>query len=228
MSKPQQPDVTIEASDFIQEADRNVDPTLDEGRVPVLEADGKLDGAFLRTPPPQVVAFTSSGTWTKNDGLKYVIIEGVGGGRTGGTGSNQGNGGGGGGAGGYFRKLILASALGATETITVGAMGAATSFGSHATGNGAGALHSNDFGGPGGTATGGDINMTGSPGLSFVGQEKGGNGGASYFGGGGKGASFNSVNLTGGVTNSGSGGGGGGDSLGGAGASGIVIVTEYY
>ena len=42
MSKPQQPDATIEADDFIQEADRNVDPTLDEGRVPVLEPDGFL------------------------------------------------------------------------------------------------------------------------------------------------------------------------------------------
>ena len=47
MSKPQQPDATIEASDFIQEADRNVDPTLDEGRVPVLEADGKLHKNFI-------------------------------------------------------------------------------------------------------------------------------------------------------------------------------------
>ena len=47
MSKPQQPDVTIEASDFIQEADRNVDPTLDEGRVPVLEANQKISNHFL-------------------------------------------------------------------------------------------------------------------------------------------------------------------------------------
>ena len=49
MSKPQQPDATIEADDFIQEADRNVDPTLDEGRVPVLEANGKISNDFINT-----------------------------------------------------------------------------------------------------------------------------------------------------------------------------------
>jgi len=48
MSKPQQPDAEIRAADFIQEADRNVDPTLDEGRVPVLEGDGKLSVEFIR------------------------------------------------------------------------------------------------------------------------------------------------------------------------------------
>ena len=42
MSKPQQPDATIEADDFIQEADRDATPANDDGRVPVLEPDGFL------------------------------------------------------------------------------------------------------------------------------------------------------------------------------------------
>jgi hypothetical protein len=42
MAKPQQPDATIEADDFIQEADRDATPANDDGRVPVLEPDGFL------------------------------------------------------------------------------------------------------------------------------------------------------------------------------------------
>jgi len=46
MAKPQQPDAEIRSTDFIQSADRDADPTEDEGRVPVLEEDGKLSPAF--------------------------------------------------------------------------------------------------------------------------------------------------------------------------------------
>jgi len=42
MAKPQQPDATIEADDFIQEADRDATPANDDGRVPLLEPDGFL------------------------------------------------------------------------------------------------------------------------------------------------------------------------------------------
>lgn len=168
--------------------------------------------------PIQVVPFTSSGTWTKDAGLKYVVVEVVGGGGGGGAVSDEG----GGGAGGYSRKLILASELGATEVVTVGAGGAvdssgtASSFGSHCTGNGGGGTN-NHNGGGGGSATGGDINFTGNGGEYGVPSGTGGRGGSSFFGG------ASAQNSGSPQVNSGSGGRGGV-----AGASGIVIVTEYY
>jgi len=47
MSKPQQPDAIIEASDFINKATANATPSNDEGRVPVLESNGRLHPDFL-------------------------------------------------------------------------------------------------------------------------------------------------------------------------------------
>ncbi len=172
---------------------------------------------------PQVVTFTSSGTWTKDAGLKYIVIEGVGGGCGG-----EGDAGRGGSGGGYFKKLILASALSAKEAVTIGAgtngtSGAApttagnTSFGSICTGNGGTAT-------TGGTASGGDINVTGGVG-SDAGSGTGANysiGGSSYMGIGGGTSGQNGTGY-------GAGGAGGGTSNnGGNGTSGFVIVTEYY
>lgn len=171
-------------------------------------------------PTPQVVVFTASGTWTKDAGLRYIVVEGVGGG--GGCDTNDEGGGSG---GGYFRKLILAAALGATETVTVGAAGSSdanatiataggnTSFGTHCTGNG-GARNQ----GAGGTATGGDINISGQNGVSGS-TGTGGNysiGGSSMLGLGG-------ISDT--ATPAGYGAGGNGPH---AATAGVVIVTEYY
>lgn len=166
---------------------------------------------------PQVVVFTSSGTWTKDAGLKYIVVEGVGGG--GGSGVTNGAAGG----GGYFRKLISVSALGATETVTVGAGGNSnttdggnTSFGSHATADGGRAgdsLAGSSFDRQGGTATGGDINITG--GIGRVGSS--GTGGNYPLPGGSILSNNDSL----------SGYGVGGTSFE-NGAPGIVIVTEYY
>lgn len=168
--------------------------------------------------PTQVVVFTSSGTWTKDDGLKYIIVEGVGGG--GGCDSDVGDDDAGSGAG-YFRKLILASALGATETVTIGAAGAsnsvaasatnggATSFGAHCTANGG-----TKSAGAGGTATGGDINITGQRGF----QGSSGTGANYEFGGG-------SMLGLGGSHPSGY---GAGACVAQPATPGIVIVTEHY
>jgi len=76
MSKPQQPDAVIEAEDFIQNADRDATPSEDEGRVPVLEEDGKLSPAFqsmeesiLQIPSPitfeDIAGSTASATTMK-------------------------------------------------------------------------------------------------------------------------------------------------------------------
>ena len=196
------------------------------------------DGTYF--PTPQVVTFTSSGTWTKDAGLKYVVVEVQGGGGNGDSvvaGDNVTSAGGGGGAGGYSKKLILASALGATETVTVGAAAVASSFGSLATANG-GTTSTTLAGGDGGTAASGDINIQGGDGSPAIVSDRngsGGSGGNSPLGFGGKGAQeVNNSGLNGGAGR-GYGGGGGGaladDSTiatGGTGASGIVIVTEYY
>ena len=188
---------------------------------------------------PQVVTFTSSGTWTKDAGLKYIVVEGIAGGGGGGyafdSDANEQAAGAGGGAGGYFKKVILASSLSATETVTVGAAGAGgTSGGNGATGGttsfgalasatgGVGAVNgAGQAGGAGGTASSGDLNVTGGAGARSIAftadntRSEGviGVGGVGFFGGEGA---------------YGSGGRGGYDGNGAAGTIGFVTVTEYY
>ena len=132
--------------------------------------------------------------------------------------------------------------------VNAGAPGAggATTFGALLTANGGGAAQAtsnssargfNYIGGTGGTAAGGSVNIQGGAGAnSCYALDSGllyvfglsGNGGSSYFGGGGLGGTTS--NGANGAAY-GSGGGGGNNSsvgaTGGAGASGLVIVTEY-
>lgn len=190
-----------------------------------------------------IQTFTSSGTYTPTSGMKYCIIELVGGGGGGGGTTTTGVGeittAGGGGAGGYARKLASAAAIGASQTVTIGAGGSAgavgggnggaggtTSLGTLciATGGGGGfggpsvaQNFSSAYGGTAGIGTTGDFlsrgsyGVNGTAGLNFA--SNGGAGGSSFFGGGGQGAT-----TSGGPTNGdpGSNYGGGG----GAGATG--------
>jgi hypothetical protein len=201
---------------------------------------------------PRTEIFTSSGTWTKDAGLKYITVEvqAAGGGGAGGEDSTAGSdsGGGGGASGGYSKKMILASSLGSTETVTVGSAGSGgtvtaagsdggdSSFGSHVTTTGGeGGIRGINSINAGGTASGGDVNINGVSGDTPY------NIGGEDPGAGGRGA--NSVLGLGGHTVSnataqpgtGYGAGGAGGEVngaegeaGGAGAPGIVIVTEYY
>lgn len=199
-------------------------------------------------PGQQIVTFTSSGTWTKDSGLKYVVVEVVGGGGGGGAGFGSGSSpddyGGGGGGGGYSKKIIQAGALGATETVTVGTggstdtAGVTSSFGAHCSATGGVEGHGgneNISKALGGVGSGGDINVRGQSGgtggsTDTVGVS--GFGGSSFMGGGAGPAQSNDV--TGFVGGNYGGGGSGGtpdsnaNNAGGAGADGIVIVTEYY
>ncbi|TAK53411.1 MAG: hypothetical protein EPO24_14385 [Bacteroidetes bacterium] len=189
--------------------------------------------------------FTSSGIWTRPDGVTSVIVEVVGGG--------GGASGpypplyavGGGGAGGYTRKYI--ALVGATETVIVGSAGlgsqeeghfvAATNGGMSAFGNycsATGGLASTSInGGTGGMGIDGDINISGSKGSDGLVNGNtyiGGAGGDSHLGTGG--VFTNTTTQIAGINGTGYGSGGGGGAAtgpnnsarGGDGTPGIVIV----
>ena len=107
-----------------------------------------------------VQTFTSSGTWTKPSlaAGSRVFIQAWGGG---GSGSKYSSGGGGGG-GGYNERWLNLSDLGATETITVGAGGAASTT---ATGNTGGTSTAGSwvsaYGGGGGSGSSGGVTVGG-------------------------------------------------------------------
>lgn len=172
---------------------------------------------------PVVRVITSSSTWTKPAGLRYIKVKVQGPGGNGNQGSST-VGGTGGQSGAYAEKLIAAAALSATVAVTVSAVGSgtATSFGTVS----AGAALTSTL--TAATASGGDINISGSAG--GLGTSAGGGAGATCpLGSGGLGGTTSSGRNAGGY--GGGGGGGGvatGGPAGGAGAPGCVIVEEYY
>ena len=187
--------------------------------------------------------FTSTGTYTKPDGINRIKVTVVGGGGGGGNNSANSSSGdiaSGGGAGGAAIKIIDASSI-STESVTIGAggngatsgghqgsAGGTSSFGSHcsATGGtgGKGGTNSpnSDAGlpGPGGSGSSGTVNITGMNG--FGGDQQGmlgGAGGASILGAGGN-YTFNQGSTpTTGQAGSQGGGGGAGNQSGGSGDS---------
>ena len=197
-----------------------------------------------------MTVFTSSGTWTKPAGLADVKIRVLGGGGGGATGTNQTPTGGTGGGGGYAEEYLNAPAIGATETITVGAGGNGGSGGSGGGGSGGTSSFGSFV-----SATGGAGGQAGSPNLAG----NGGNGGLgaggqfNYAGQGGGPINPNSTIQTGrfagnspmagrgtaSPTTSASGNSGGNNSgvsgtgspgetpAGGSGSAGIVIVEEF-
>lgn len=228
--------------------------TTTQFRLSRVKYDGKPQVGLGVAPTVQI--FTSSGTYTKPAGLVAAIVEVCGGGGGGGgVAGATGNGSGGGGGGASTMRRLLASAIGATETVTVGAGGAGgdtaggdgatggtSSFGSlvDAPGGGGGGGASGggfDLGGIGGvTGTNGDVFFEGGDGAGnvFVSSTLGiaGGGGPSRFGGGGRGRNSNGAGVGDAGGQFGGGGGGsystGSAHVGGAGAAGVVIVTEYY
>jgi hypothetical protein len=184
---------------------------------------------------------TTSGNWVKPSGVSTVRVTVIGGGGNGGTPSSNDIAGGGGGAGGYSMEIIDISATSSINYI-VGAIGGASSFGPYLSANGGsngtGGSTEPAAGGAGGTATGGDINITGQAGVasivlgvSGVGNYSGA-GGSSFWGFGGPPVSLaaNTAGNGNAGTGYGSGGSGGiyygGGGTGGAGTAGLIII-EY-
>jgi hypothetical protein len=198
--------------------------------------------------------FVANGTYTPSVGCTRAVVELMGGGGGGGgtpvsTGSFCASPSGGGGC--YARKTInnptpTAISIGAAGTSGTGAggNGGTTSFGGvfSALGGAGGAvgtagnIYATAGGAGGAVSAGSDISFTGDPGgmtlVMSAAVIAGGNGGSGLNGAGaGRGAAGTN---NGGPANTNSGGGGGGScsvnsgtTVGGAGAAGICIITEY-
>lgn len=205
--------------------------------------------------------FTSNGTYTPTSGMVYAQIEVVGGGGGGGGASLTSGGGqiatgGGGGGGEYAIGVFDYVAIGASQAVTIGALGAGGVAGNNAGSNGGnssvGALISanggsgggggpptigNIDGGDGGTGgAGGSLRFPGGPGgngfsVSAGSILNGGAGGISRFSMGTRPINSSSAGDNG--TGYGGGGGGAANGLaasakaGGNGTAGVVYITEY-
>lgn len=181
---------------------------------------------------------------------------GAAGGSTATAGASIGCGGGGGGAGSYSRKRVTATDIGASKPVTIGAGGTPGAAGNNPGGNGGdtsvGSLciakgatggsgcngSSTANGGLGGVPGTGDVPGAGANGKACVAMggnnnSAGGYGADSPYGGGGRTAPAGAAAAGEAATGYGAGGSGavsynaGGTAVGGAGAPGLVIVTEY-
>jgi hypothetical protein len=190
-----------------------------------------------------VQVFTASDTWTKpNNRITFILVISTGPGGGGATNATDNRQGGGGGAGGTCIELIGVSAI-TSETVTIGTGGTGGASGGNVGGNGSaattfGAHHSAAAGGGGqtvtnvgaaGTCTGGSINISGGEGQGITAgiTYASGNGGASFWGGGGGTVSGTTAGRNG--LAFGSGGSGASDIgvAGGNGANGVVAVLEF-
>jgi hypothetical protein len=193
----------------------------------------------IKTADVQV--FTGNGTWNKPSGAKAVtvILFGAGGGGRGGGSGLGVVGGAGGGAGGYAVRTFDPSALGASETVTIGTVGTAGTAGLGAGGNGGSSTfgaHATATGGVGGTVNGGagghsGVGAAANDTNGIAGQGAGARtanvGMTAEFGGGGGafGGAINAAGNDGGGSIYGGGGGasGGGNNNGKIGGNGGVV-----
>lgn len=208
-----------------------------------LMSDGVSAWSVLSATAGQgMQVFTGSGTFTVPAGVYRIRVTNTGGGG-GGAGCGTGNSGNGGGAGGTAIGFYGVTP-GQTISVTIGAAGTAgisgggnggnggtTSFGSlcSATGGQGGTVGAGASGG--GTGTGGQINIGGGDGTEGAGLTSAiyaGAGGASFWGGGGRGGDGT---VGGGLAGKAYGSGGGGSynnaGPGGAGKAGCVLVEWF-
>ena len=194
-------------------------------------------GTAISAVTPQLI--TATGTYTPTAGMKYTEVTCTAVGGTGGAGNGvtQNTGGGGGGAGATVFGVFSAATIGASQTVTIGAAGNNTTFGSLLTAvfGSKGAAGNATNGGAGGAGGTGGTTQSGSPdakggaggsggfGTTTVAFGQGGNGGPSWWGGGGVGGSGGG----GGGAGTAYGSGGGGGSTGGAGGAGATGVCAF-
>lgn len=200
------------------------------------------NGSSLTTSPHGmygIQVFTSTGTWTKPTGVRYIKVKVQGGG---GSGSGHGESGG---AGGYAERIIDVTGISSvTATVGVennggtfysaaGGNGNASSFGSYCSaGSGYGANRNNQHsGGLGGTGSGGDVNVYGGGGGSH--HQRTGQGGANFWGGsvaGGhpQGGNFSHNHQSHSAPGSGGAGGYFHGGRGSNGRPGLILVEMYY
>ncbi|HSY18166.1 MAG TPA: hypothetical protein VK815_07520 [Candidatus Acidoferrales bacterium] len=187
---------------------------------------------------PNVVGFTSSGTFTVPTNVTRIKVEVWGGGGGGGNASST-HGGGGGGAGGYaFNIFNVTPGAGYAVTVggggTAGVSGTSSSFGAliSAAGGGVGGVggSSGGLGGSGGTTSGAIAPFVGSPGDAGnnSGTGAGGNGGSAFGDIGGTGGWGSASGVNQGANGPGAGGAGGVAPSGTGGAGGFGLVVVYY
>lgn len=106
------------------------------GALPTFQAIG-ASGGFTQVV---IQVFTADGTYTPTSGMKYCVVEAVGGGAGGGgcatTSAIQVAGAGGGGGGAYVRSVLSAATIGASKAVDIGALGAGGSAGNNNGSNG--------------------------------------------------------------------------------------------
>jgi hypothetical protein len=190
---------------------------------------------------PTLEAYTTPGTWTKPASVKGIKVTVVGGGGSAppiaATTNAKGSGGGGGGAAIF---IYPAPSLPGPQPYTVGTAGNTSSFGVSpapapltvisATGGSAGGT--NTSGGAGGIGSNGEMNIAGGGG-GATSPTASGAGGNSIYGGGGRGNGVpNSAGIAGGAYGGGAGGASVGNpavaQTGGTGATGVVVIEEFY
>lgn len=217
------------------------------GQVTV-DAQGRVTGGAPFGLVIRHVVLSVNGTYTPHANMIACTVECLGGG--GGSynshlGSPYGSSGGGGG-GGYSKKYYARAAVVPSVAYTIGAAGAAnggaggqtTFLGQVAYGGNPGNTPTTlvSCGGPGGGASGGDINMQGQCGLpgfgntSFSAHGTSGAGGSSFYAAGGPARDTGGNGWDGGFGGGGGGGAsciGSGTQLGAPGGQGCIYITEY-
>lgn len=195
------------------------------------------DSNFRRYGIYGINVYTSSTTWTKPSGVRFIKVQLTGGG---GGGSGHGESGG---AGGYSERVLdvrgissvsvsVAGDVGGTYYAGAGSGGQSTSFGPYlSAGGGYGAnQNAQHCGGLSGAGSGGDLNLYGGGGANH--HQETGLGGPSYWGGavaGGypNGGNFSHNHQSHSAPGSGGSGGYFHGHLGSNGKYGMVVVTMY-